>query len=225
MPIFLLDNEPGFPDHELSTPDGLLAVGGDLCAERLLEAYSSGIFPWYSDESPILWWSPNPRMVLFPDKFKISKSLKQIINSDKFEVRFDTCFEDVIRNCADVPRKEQDGTWITDEMIEAYIEVHKAGYAHSVETFSNGKLVGGLYGISIGKAFFGESMYHSESNASKIALAALVNKAIDYGFIFIDAQQKTSHMKNMGAELIPRKKFLELLKKAINFETLRGKWD
>jgi len=225
MPIFLLDNEPGFPDPELSTPDGLLAVGGDLCAERLLEAYSSGIFPWYSDESPILWWSPNPRMVLFPDKFKISKSLKQIINSDKFEVRFDTCFEDVIRNCADVPRKEQDGTWITDEMIEAYIEVHKAGYAHSVETFSNGKLVGGLYGISIGKAFFGESMYHSESNASKIALAALVNKAIDYGFIFIDAQQKTSHMKNMGAELIPRKKFLELLKKAINFETLRGKWD
>lgn len=224
MPVFLLDDTISFPDPEFANRDGLLAVGGELSTDRILEAYRCGIFPWYNHDSPILWWSPDPRMILIPDELKVSKSLAQIIRNKAFKARFDTAFPEVIIMCSGIERKNQDGTWITEEMIDAYIALHEAGYAHSVETYLEGKLVGGLYGISLGKAFFGESMFFTESNASKVALYALVEKLRSWDFHFIDAQQKTSHIKSMGANAVPRKKFIKLLEKALTFETHTGKW-
>ena len=224
MAIYSLIDEIIFPGPNLADEDGLLAVGGDLTPERLIQAYANGIFPWYSEGEPILWWSPNPRMVLFPEKFKISKSLKQSIRNKDFEVYFDKDFKSIINNCAKSNRKEGDGTWITKEMQEAYIKLHDAGFAHSVETYQAGKLVGGLYGISLGKAFFGESMFHKERDASKIALYFLIERMKEWNFSFIDVQQETNHLKSLGAESIPRTDFLELLKEALKFPVVKGKW-
>ncbi len=213
-----------FPDPRTADADGLLAAGGDLSIESLVTAYSRGIFPWYDSHSPILWWSPDPRLVLFPSRFNMSDSLKQRIRSEKYVVRADTKFEDVINHCAEIRRKGQRGTWITDEMKNAYINLHHEGLAHSFETYYNGELAGGLYGVSLGKAFFGESMFHLKTDASKIAMAALVKWSVDHDFHFIDAQQSTAHLKSMGAEEIRRAKFLKLLEGAIKFPTLKGRW-
>jgi len=205
-------------------PDGLLAVGGDLSSERLLTAYAKGIFPWYSENEPILWWSPDPRLVLFPQKLKVSHSLHQKIKKNIFSIRMDSNFKEVISACGDTERENEDGTWITDEMKEAYLELHRKGFAHSVESYFNGKLVGGLYGVSLGKAFFGESMFHTLTDASKAALYYLVEKAREFGFLFIDSQVETAHLMSLGAELIPRKEYLKLLKEAIQFPSNKGKW-
>ncbi len=224
MPVYQLSEENIFPHPDLADESGLLAYGGDLKAERLIQAYANGIFPWYSKGEPILWWSPDPRMVLFPEKLKVSKSLKQSLSNKSFEVKFDENFEAVIEHCSAVAREGQDGTWITEEMCKAYIQLHKKGLAHSVETYSDEVLVGGLYGLSIGSAFFGESMFQTKNDASKVALFFLVEKTKEWNFTFIDAQVETDHMKRMGAENIPRKKFLEILKIAIKAPTIKGKW-
>lgn len=214
-----------FPDPRTADSDGLLAAGGDLSIESLITAYSQGIFPWYDKRSPILWWSPDPRLVLYPSRFKVSDSLKQRLRSGKYEVRIDSNFETVVGYCAETRRKDQRGTWITDEMKKAYINLHHEGFAHSFETWYEGKIAGGLYGVSLGKAFFGESMFHLKTDASKIALASLVRWSLDHEFHFIDAQQSTSHLKSLGAEEIHRNDFLELLAEAIKFPTLKGKWN
>jgi len=214
-----------FPDARTADHDGLLAAGGDLSIESLVTAYSQGIFPWYNQDSPILWWSPDPRLVLFPLKFSFSASLKQRIHSGIYSVEIDNDFEGVIRQCASVQRHGQDGTWITEAMIIAYINLHHAGLAHSFETYHEDKLVGGLYGVSLGKAFFGESMFYNMRDASKVALYSLVTWAIKHDFHFIDAQQSSTHLKSLGAEEIERDVFLNMLKKALRHETLKGKWN
>lgn len=224
MPVYNLPEELVFPHPGLAEEDGLLAIGGDLSPDRLILAYANGIFPWYGEGQPILWWSLNPRLVLFPNKLKVSKSLRQNIRSGKYSVTFDENFEEVIRNCATSNRPEQDSTWICDEMIEAYIKLHKLGFAHSVETTMNGKLVGGLYGVSLGKMFYGESMFTKERDASKVALFHLVEKLKSWNFLAIDAQQDTAHMRSLGAETIPLDDFLKLLDKSAEFETNRGNW-
>jgi leucyl/phenylalanyl-tRNA--protein transferase len=224
MPVFQLPDEIVFPDPSLAQPEGLLAVGGDLSSERLLAAYANGIFPWYSENEPILWWSPDPRLVLFPHKFKVSHSLHQKIKKNVFSIRIDSNFEQVIDACAATEREHEDGTWITDEMKAAYIELHRKGYAHSVESYFKGDLVGGLYGVSLGKAFFGESMFHTMNDASKVALYYLVEKAKEFEFLFIDSQVETEHLLSLGAELIPRKTYLKLLEEAIRYPTNVGKW-
>lgn len=224
MPLFKLTDELIFPNPELSLKDGLLAVGGDLSIERLLLAYKNGIFPWYDDQSPILWWSPNPRMVLFPKKLKISKSLWQVIHQKKFEVKVDEDFSSVIKNCATAPRADQPGTWITNEMILAYINLHENGFAHSFEAYYDGQLVGGLYGVSLGRIFFGESMFHKMNDASKVALYYLTEKVKSWKFLLIDAQQDTPHMRRMGAKTIPRKDFLAFLDESSQYRTYKGKW-
>lgn len=224
MPVFLLDNSLIFPHPRYAEPNGLLAVGGDLRVERLLSAYRNGIFPWYSEGSPILWFSPDPRLVLMPDQFKISASLRKVIKFNTFGLKFDTCFTQVIVQCAMAERKGQDGTWITNDMIEAFIKLHKEGYAHSVETFHEDLLVGGLYGVSLGGAFFGESMFHTKSNASKVALYHLVDRLRSMGFDFIDSQVPTEHLKSFGAKEVDRDSFLKMLGQTLNKKTFRGKW-
>jgi leucyl/phenylalanyl-tRNA---protein transferase len=224
MPVLQLPDEIIFPDPSLAEPEGLLAVGGDLSPERLLAAYKNGIFPWYSEHEPILWWSPDPRLVLFPQKLKVSHSLQQKIKKKVYSVRMDSNFEQVIIACAETERNHEDGTWITDEMKEAYIELYRKGFAHSVESYFDGKLVGGLYGVSLGKAFFGESMFHSMTDASKVALYFLVEKVKEIGFIFIDSQVETEHMISLGAELISRKKYLKLLNEAMAYHSHTGRW-
>jgi leucyl/phenylalanyl-tRNA--protein transferase len=224
MPVFQLPDEIFFPDPSLAEPEGLVAVGGDLSTERLLAAYANGIFPWYSDNEPILWWSPDPRLVLFPHKLKVSHSLHQKIKKNVFSVRIDSDFKQVINACAKTERKHEDGTWITDEMKAAYIELHHKGFAHSVESYFEGNLAGGLYGVSLGRAFFGESMFHTMTDASKVALYHLVEKAKEFDFLFIDSQVETEHLLSLGAELIPRKIYLNLVKEAIKYSTLKGKW-
>jgi leucyl/phenylalanyl-tRNA--protein transferase len=225
MPIFRLSDELIFPPPDFAEDNGLLAVGGDLSESRLLLAYSMGIFPWYSRDDPILWWSPDPRLVLFLNEFKVSRSLRQTIKKGIFTVTFDNAFEAVIENCAHVHGKKAGDTWITDEMIDAYICLHHSGYAHSVETWFEGELVGGLYGVSLGSAFFGESMFTKKSNASKVALVTLVQQLIKWNFSFIDCQITTRHLLNLGAREIPRKQFLEILKSALTSPTKRGKWE
>jgi len=201
-----------------------LAVGGDLTKERLLEAYRLGIFPWYSDDQPILWWSPDPRLVLDLKDFGISRSLRKTLKKGVFQVTFDHAFEQVIQACAVVPRAAQNGTWITEEMQEAYINLHGLGYAHSVESWFGGKLAGGLYGVSLGKAFFGESMFHLKTDASKVALATLVEKLKSWDFHFIDSQMTTEHMVRLGAKELPRRIFLKRLQSALRHPTRRGRW-
>jgi leucyl/phenylalanyl-tRNA---protein transferase len=213
-----------FPDPNLADDEGIVAVGGELSPRFLLSAYMQGIFPWFSDDQPILWWSPNPRLILYPKDFKISNSLKQLIRSKKFEIRIDVDFARVIDNCSKVYRAGQDGTWITSEMKNAYVELHRLGFAHSFETYWNGKLVGGLYGVSLGNAFFGESMFFLERDASKFALYNLVNWCLDNGFTLIDAQQPTAHLKSLGAIEVERTFFLDLLGKCLERPTLSGKW-
>ncbi|MCX6249079.1 MAG: leucyl/phenylalanyl-tRNA--protein transferase [Bacteroidetes bacterium] len=224
MPVYQLPDEILFPDPSESEPEGLLAVGGDLKPERLLTAYASGIFPWYSENEPILWWSPDPRLVLFPQNFKSSHSLNQKIKKNIFTVRWDTDFEQVIHACAETERRNETGTWISKEMKDAYIELHRLGFAHSVEIYVEGKLAGGLYGVSLGRAFFGESMFHMVTDASKIALYFLIQKMKEFEFLFIDSQVETEHLVSLGAELIPRKKYLKLLNEAIKYPTIKGKW-
>jgi leucyl/phenylalanyl-tRNA--protein transferase len=214
-----------FPDPEKADKEGLLAVGGDLSVDSLLSAYSAGIFPWYDEGSPILWWSPDPRLVLFPANFNPSYTLKQTIRRGKFKVFFDCDFAAVIKNCATTKRNKQEGTWITTEMQQAYIALHQKGYAHSVEAYCEGILAGGLYGVSLGKAFFGESMFHHMPDASKVALYYLVEQLNQWDFHFIDAQQSTAHLKRLGAEEISRKEFLSRLKRALEYPTRRGKWE
>ena len=215
MPVYKLTKKLVFPPPELAD-DGLLAVGGDLSVERLVLAYSMGIFPWYSDKDPILWWSPDPRLVLFPAELKVSRSLRQTIKKDIYRVTTNTAFEDVIRNCATVTRKGAEGTWITDDMIEAYIKLHKAGYAHSVEAWDGDELAGGFYGVILGKAFFGESMFAKKSDASKVAFATYAIALAEKGFELIDCQVTTEHMKRFGAREIPRDEFMKHLKKALH---------
>jgi leucyl/phenylalanyl-tRNA--protein transferase len=224
MPIFRLVDEPVFPPPDYADPSGLLAVGGDLSNERLLEAYRVGIFPWYSDDQPILWWSPDPRLVLDLKDFKISRSLRKTLKKGVFQVTFDRAFEEVIQACAVVPRAAQNGTWITEEMREAYINLHGLGYAHSVESWFGGKLAGGLYGVSLGKSFFGESMFHLKTDASKVALATLVEKLKSWDFHFIDSQMTTEHMVRLGAKELPRRIFLKRLQSALRHPTRRGRW-
>jgi leucyl/phenylalanyl-tRNA--protein transferase len=214
-----------FPDPLKADKSGLLAVGGDLSAETLISAYSAGIFPWYDEDSPILWWSPDPRMVLFPERFRLSYTLHQTITRGKYSVRFDHDFPAVIRNCAAVKRRNQKGTWITPDMQQAYIDLHQEGYAHSVESYSGDFLSGGLYGVSLGRAFFGESMFHLQSDASKVAFYYLTEQLKRWDFHFIDAQQPTAHLKSLGAETIPRKEFLERLSRALAYPTRKGKWE
>lgn len=224
MPVYRLIDEVIFPPPERAGPDGLLAVGGDLSSERLLLAYKLGIFPWYSEGQPILWWSPDPRLVLEPDEFHISRRLGRILKQGTFKVTFDRAFASVIRACASVPREGQDGTWITPEMQRAYIRLHEEGFAHSVESWLDGELAGGIYGVSLGKCFFGESMFSCESNASKVALAALVERLKAWGFPMLDAQVTTHHLLSLGAKEIPRPVFLKRLREALSFPTVQGKW-
>ncbi len=225
MTVFSIPEENIFPRPELAEEDGLLGVGGDLSPERLINAYANGIFPWYSDEQPILWWSPDPRLILFPKDFKRNKSLKKVVEKGSFNIRFDNDFESVIRNCAIIKRDDQEDSWITEEMIKAYINLHQLGYAHSVETYFEDKLVGGLYGVSIGRAFFGESMFHKKTDASKVALWHLIDRLIDWDFDFVDAQQETNHIKSLGAIAVKREKFLNLLEIAIAKEGIIQKWN
>lgn len=223
MSIYRLIEEVIFPHPKLAREDGLLAVGGDLSPERLLLAYSNGIFPWYSEEEPILWWSPDPRFVLFPEEIKISKSMEKLIKKGTYKVTYDTCFREVIYNCGKL-REEKEGTWITAEMLEAYCELHELGYAHSVEIWYEGELVGGLYGVSLGKCFFGESMFSKMSNTSKMALIILAKDLLEKNFLLIDCQVYTKHLESMGAVEIPRVEFLKLLKKGLSNDTLKEKW-
>ena len=214
-----------FPPVELASPEGLLAVGGDLRAERLLEAYRHGIFPWYSPGQPILWWSPDPRAVLFPSKLKIARSLRKTLRRKKFDVVFDTAFRDVMRQCAQPrPGSPAGGTWITPEMIEAYAVLHDRGLAHSVESWREGKLVGGLYGVAMGNAFFGESMFSRETDASKVAFVHLVRQLERWSYAFIDCQISSAHLFSLGAEEIRRGDFMARLEKALKQPDRPGRW-
>ncbi|WP_343522938.1 leucyl/phenylalanyl-tRNA--protein transferase [Pedobacter sp.] len=203
----LLDDNPGFPDPALAEQDGLLAIGGDLSTERLLIAYSNGIFPWFSEGEPILWYSPHERCVIYPSKIKVSKSMRKILKQKVFEITFNQAFAEVIRNCATTERKGQDGTWITNEMQQAYINLHQQGYAHSVEVWQGGTLVGGLYGIKFNRVFCGESMFSHVSNSSKAALIFLSKMNID----LIDCQLPNDHLMSLGAEMISRELYMEML--------------
>jgi leucyl/phenylalanyl-tRNA--protein transferase len=208
------DEEGAFPPVEraLTDPDGLLAVGGDLTPKRLVNAYRQGIFPWYSDGQPILWWSPNPRSVLFPSHLKISRSLRKTLRKGVYRVTMDTAFDEVIRACAQ-PRPAQNGTWIVPEMIEGYNRLHALGLAHSVEAWQEEKLVGGLYGIAIGRVFFGESMFARRTDASKVAFVHLVRQLEQWGYGLIDCQVQSEHLDSLGAENIQRRVFTRLLGK------------
>jgi len=223
MPVILSKKQLWFPKVDEADESGLIAIGGDLSVERLKLAYSKGIFPWFNEE-PILWWSPDPRMVLFPGKMIISHSLQQVIRRNEFEIRFDTHFENVIKACAEIPRNDEDDTWITGSMVKAYVKLHKAGLAHSVEAYKGEKLVGGLYGIAIGKAFFGESMFHIIPNASKVALYKLSMKLKEWNFHIIDAQVYTNHLESLGGELLPRSKYLTILNQALQETGMDGSW-
>jgi leucyl/phenylalanyl-tRNA--protein transferase len=224
MPVYRLSQKLLFPSPHLASHEGLLAVGGDLSINRLLLAYRLGIFPWYSEGEPILWWSPDPRLVLYPDELKTSRSLNKVIKRRAFKVTIDRAFEEVISECARVRLETQEGTWIVDEMVSAYCRLHTAGFAHSVEAWREGRLAGGLYGVSLGKCFFGESMFTRVTNASKVALVALVNHLKALRFDLIDCQIATTHLKRFGAREISRARYLKELNAALIAPTLRGSW-
>ncbi len=214
-----------FPPVEQASPEGLLAVGGDLRPERLLEAYRHGIFPWYNESQPIMWWSPDPRAVLFPTRLHVSRSLRRSIRRGLFTVTLDSCFPKVMTRCADPrPQHRDGGTWITQSMIAAYARLHELGYAHSVEAWREGQLVGGLYGVALGGAFFGESMFARTADASKVALVSLVRQLQAWGFQIFDCQQPSPHIMAFGAEAIPRREFLEHLSAALKLPDRRGRW-
>ncbi|TSJ43850.1 leucyl/phenylalanyl-tRNA--protein transferase [Mucilaginibacter corticis] len=206
--IFRLNERLLFPDPELAEPDGLLAVGGDLSTERLVLAYQSGIFPWYSDDTPILWYSPHERFVLFPAELNVSSSMRRVLNSGRFKITYDECFAEVIQACSAADRPGQDGTWITEDMINAYIKLHEQGHAHSVEVWQDGDLVGGMYGVAVGDVFCGESMFSKVSNASKTALISFIKTG---KYKLLDCQVHTDHMESMGARMISRKEYMAML--------------
>jgi len=216
---------PIFPPVESATPDGLLAVGGDLSSERLLAAYQHGIFPWYNPGQPILWWSPDPRAVFYPEKLKISSSLRKTLRRGQLRVTFDSCFREVVLSCA-APRGQYPGggTWITDDMVAAYTQLHELGYAHSIETWHDSRLVGGLYGVALGGVFFGESMFSRETDASKVSLVALMNKLREWKFVLVDCQIPSAHLTSLGAEELPRDIFLTELERALKLCGRPGRW-
>lgn len=225
MPVYLLNmDDPSFPHASLAEDSGLLAVGGDLSEARLLMAYCNGIFPWFQEGSDFFWYSPDPRFVLFPDELKVHKSMRSIFNQGKFRVSLDTCFEDVMRACATTERHPHDGTWITDDFVAGYNKLHQHGLAHSVEVWQGDELVGGLYGVSVGKIFFGESMFSRVPNASKAGFITLVRALEKSGFWFVDCQVETEHLCSLGAKGIPRATYLEYLEKNAYQKTLAGNW-
>lgn len=224
MPIYLLNEKISFPPVD-GAEDGIVAVGGDLSSERLLLAYKQGIFPWFNEEDPIIWHSPEDRFILLLDDLHISKSMRRVINSNKFKITYDENFEHIIQQCAVVKRKHEDSTWITTDMINAYTELYKLGYAHSVEVWQDDNIVGGLYGVSLGKCFFAESMFHTATNASKFAIIKLVEFLKHHNFYFIDAQVYTEHVETLGAKIISRNTFLALLQKGLQYDTWIGKWN
>jgi leucyl/phenylalanyl-tRNA--protein transferase len=223
MTIYRLFAEPVFPDPEEADPDGLLAVGGDLSPERLVTAYAQGIFPWYSAGSPILWWSPDPRMCLIPRELHVPGSLRRVLNAGRFAFSLDTAFSRVIRACAAAPRPGQNGTWIVPEMIAAYERLHALGFAHSMEAWRNGELVGGVYGVALGRVFFGESMFHCAPDASKAAFVRLVRWLDARGCELIDCQQATAHLRRFGACERSRRDFLKRVA-ALRSPVGQGKW-
>ncbi len=226
MSFYWLNEELRFPHPSYANEDGILAVGGDLSPERLILAYQHGIFPWYNPDDPIIWWAPDPRFVLFPDELKVSKSMRPYFNQQKFQVTADRVFRQVITLCQQNERKGQEGgTWITEEMLDAYCILHELGIAHSIEVWDNGELVGGLYGVSLGKIFYGESMFTKVSNASKFGFISLVKKLIEWDYQLIDCQQATNHLGSLGARSISRDKFMRLMEKNINVPTTTKKWD
>ena len=225
MPVFLLSDTIEFPPPHLASEDGLLAVGGDLSQKRLLLAYRMGIFPWFSNNEPILWWSPDPRLVLYPHEIKISKTLKKIIKKEVFKVTMDLAFNEVINQCAQVRMKKNQGTWIIEDIIEAYCQLHESGFAHSVEVWRQGELAGGLYGVSLGKCFFGESMFTLVSNASNVGLVKFVEHLKELSFDMIDCQVTTEHLIRFGAREITRTLFLKQLEKSLKAPSIKGKWD
>jgi leucyl/phenylalanyl-tRNA--protein transferase len=220
-----LESETPFPPAEsaLNDPNGLLAAGGDLSVERLCDAYRRGIFPWYEDGQPILWWSPSPRTILLPRDIHVSKSTNKAIRKQQPIITTDTVFEKVIQQCAEITRRHQEGTWITAQMQKAYIDLHHRGFAHSVEVWFNGQLAGGLYGVAIGRAFFGESMFSNQSNASKFAAIALCQQLKLWGFGFIDCQVHTQHLASLGATTVSRKQFSNLLDRYTSQDSI-GQW-
>jgi leucyl/phenylalanyl-tRNA---protein transferase len=224
MPVYHLTDELVFPPPTHADPSGLLAIGGDLSSERLLLAYRCGIFPWYSQGQPILWWSPDPRTIIELADFHISRRLRQKLRQGRFSVTFDQAFDQVIDACARVPRKGEKGTWITAEMMKAYIRLHKQGFAHSAESWLDGELAGAIYGVSLGRCFFGESMFFRAADASKAAFAALVEQLTEWQFHMIDAQIKNPHLVSLGAKEIPRSIFLARLQKALRQPTMEGPW-
>ncbi|RYY44815.1 MAG: leucyl/phenylalanyl-tRNA--protein transferase [Chitinophagaceae bacterium] len=213
--MHLLSEKIEFPPITSADENGLLAIGGDLSVQRLLLAYRSGVFPWFNEEDPICWWSPDPRFVLFPENLYVSKSMQQLQKKQLFQFRTNTAFDDVIANCAATYRQGQDGTWITSEMKAAYSDLHRGGFAHSAEAWQDDKLVGGLYGIRLGKVFFGESMFSHQSNASKFAFINYVKQLHAEGIELIDCQLHTNHLESLGAQMISREEFLMLLSKLI----------
>lgn len=224
MPVYRLAHELAFPPVDEAEPNGLLAVGGDLRPERLLLAYSLGIFPWYDDEHPILWHSPDPRFVLVPADLAVSRSLRRVLRRGAFEVTLDSCFPAVIRGCAETPRKDGHGTWITEDMIEAYCRLHELGLAHSAEAWQGGELVGGLYGVSLGGCFFGESMFNVRDDASKVAFVRLVQQLLAWGFDLVDCQVATDHLCRFGAVPWDRRRFLASLGQSLERPSRRGRW-
>jgi len=210
MPIHILDHKLWFPPVSEANEDGLLAIGGDLTVDRVLLAYKKGIFPWYDGSMP-LWWSPNPRFVLFPEELKISKSMNVLLKKNAFRFTINTCFKEVMLSCKNIERKDQDGTWINDDIIDTYVELHYAGYAHSAEVWDKNKLIGGLYGIWIGNIFFGESMFSTKSNASKYAFVHWVQYLKQKGVVLIDCQVYTEHLESLGAVMIDRNMFLKII--------------
>jgi leucyl/phenylalanyl-tRNA--protein transferase len=226
MPVYLLNEDLVFPSPELAREDGLLAIGGDLSIPRLILAYRQGIFPWYNPGEPIFWWSPNPRLILEPPDLHVSRRLERIIRQGRLQVTLDRAFKDVIRACSETRIKRGEGTWLTPEMIEAYTELHYLGKTHSVETWQGDRLVGGLYGIAIGRVFFGESMFAKISDASKVAFVTLVRQLSEWDFAMIDCQVTTWHLLSLGAKEIPRSFFLKRLKKLIDLPSKAptGKW-
>ncbi len=218
--------ETPFPSARLALrdPNGLLAIGGDLKPERLLNAYRNGIFPWFSEGQPILWWSPEPRSVLFPEQLRVSRSLRKTMRQQRFQLSFDRAFDQVIESCAAAPRPGQNGTWIVDDMVTAYMRLHRLGHAHSVEAWESGKLVGGLYGVAIGKVFFGESMFAHATDASKAAFVSLVDNLSHWDFELIDCQVETAHLNSLGARNIPRAEFLKLLQRWCQQPPMAAAW-
>jgi leucyl/phenylalanyl-tRNA--protein transferase len=223
MPVFRLNEALLFPSVELSEANGLLAVGGDLAPERLIMAYGQGIFPWFGDDEPILWWSPDPRLVVFPAKLHVSRSMRQILKQKIFAVTYDRCFREVITACR-LSRRGERETWITEPMVDAYCRLYEQGIAHSVEAWHHGELAGGLYGVALGGCFFGESMFTRVSNASKAAFITLIRALQARGFLLIDCQVDSPHLQSLGAELMPRKIFLDIMTSALQQATQQGIW-